>query len=169
MITTTTTEYTQYFTTKTRTSNKEKFIALVEDSPADLQDLVRDIHMNYFNGCLTNDWIFEIIYEAFEELEVDELDDITIETDAESKCAKWFYNNYFASDCCDEYIEEFGHEFIDTSTLISDGQWLAKNRIYDAVNDFINENKVSEALERECETFDQVKENYDELVDLGVM
>lgn len=130
-------EYSQYFETAKRI-NGDEFIRLTENVPKSLRNLIYNIHLHSFGGCLPNDWIYKIILEAFEELEIDSLEDINIEADPyNNDLANWLLNP-FSSEYCQEAQEE---GFVsDKSTIyerIGYGQELAKQRIYDTVNNFL--------------------------------
>jgi hypothetical protein len=117
-----------------------EFFRLKEDTPEGLRDLIRSIRFDHFGGCLPNDWIYEQISHAFDYFERGEdLDDFVVEADCyNSELYRWF-GEPFASDCCYEYQEEFGEDLAGVAvySMIASGQWLAKDRIYRAVSEFL--------------------------------
>lgn len=132
-------EASDYFRIGTRTTTNEKFVYLCDKAPQELQNLVFKIH-NIFD-CGTNDWIYDTIQQAFDELTENELDDIAIESDIyNSDLLKWLYENgnQFAIQCCDSWGQETGVQDADIIKQISGGQYLAMRAIYEAVNDFID-------------------------------
>lgn len=130
--------YAQFFETAKRVTNDEDFIRLNLAAPQKLHDLIKDIHFDHFDGCLPNDWIYQIALEAFEALENDDLEDITIESDIYNQdLAKWLLNP-FADEYCQEAQEEgLLPAFAGIYTIIGSGQILAKERIYHTVNAFL--------------------------------
>lgn len=137
-------KYSQYFITKPR-EDGVYFTLLREDRPEELQDFVRAVHMKHFGGCLPNDWIYETISHAFNQLEENKLENCCIEADFyNSNLYKWL-GEPFAQEYCNEVIQE---DLIpkekDIYSLISCAQYLAKERIYQAVNDFLKEEKHKE-------------------------
>lgn len=127
-------EYHLYFKRKHR-PNGDWFTLLSIDAPEELKQLVNNIHLKHFD-CLPNDWIYEQISNAFGELEHDKLEDITIESDCyNSGLYKWLAETYATT-----FIEEFAEEngsCNDIYHMIGAGQQLAKQRIYDLVNEFL--------------------------------
>jgi hypothetical protein len=130
--------YSTYFETRTR--DGKTFIACKDETPQEVKDLIRDIHFKCFNGCLPNNWIYQIIMEAFEELEDNDLDDITIESDPYYSQLNEWLTNPFAHEYCNQVIDEIP-DMKDIYQIIGFGQYLAKRAIYDAVNDFMQSNK----------------------------
>jgi hypothetical protein len=129
-------EYAKHFE-KAQRNNGVSFIKRKEDAPEDLEDLIREIHFDHFGGCLSNDWIYATILEAFEDLENDDLENITIEADPyHTQLYKWL-GEPFADELCQEAIDEGLSTGKGIYETIAVGQWLAKDRIYHAVNDFI--------------------------------
>ena len=134
-------DYSQYFETKTRKSTQEPFVCLKDEAPQELKDFVQQVHFNHFYKCLPSDWIYSAIWEAFDNLSMDDIDDITIEADPYySELYKWF-GEPFANEFCTECIEEGLIDPKNVYQIIASGQWLAKERIYHAVNDFIQQQK----------------------------
>jgi hypothetical protein len=130
-------DYEQFFTMSIRTDGNE-FIKLKDEAPEDLRYLVRQIHFDLFGGCLPNDWVYDTIHSAFNDLQHENLDNLTLEPDAYySKLYKWF-GEPFAHQYCNEAIDEIG-PFKNIYDAIGHGQYLAIERIYGQVNQFINE------------------------------
>ena len=128
-------DFIQYFTRGTRTDGKS-FYKCVEACPEELRDLIRHIHTEYF-GCLPNDWIYETIRDAFNELQDCSFDSLSLEPDCYySHLYAWFGEPY-AYEYCNEVLEETGYK--DIYAIISSAQYIAKERIYRAVEDFMNE------------------------------
>jgi len=132
--------YEQYFIKGART-NGEPYLFLHQETPDELRDLVQSIHFDHFFGCLSNDWIYQIIYESLafpdEEPEADIYN---------HELTQWLadWGNQFAIEYCNEAIEVMGCGVSDNIIgFISNGQLLAKQRIYDAVQEFINEHGES--------------------------
>jgi len=130
-------EYYKHFEAASR--GEKSFIKLKDNAPEELGELIREIHFNHFGKCLPNDWIYKTIMEAFEELEENSLVDITIEADVYyTDLYKWL-GEPFAHEFCNEAMEEAFCEKNEIYSIISAGQYLAKNVIYTSVNDFIHE------------------------------
>ena len=132
-------KYSQYFQSAVRTSTQKEFIKLKEDAPKELETLIREIHFRIFEGCLPNDWIYKTILEAFEELEENKLDEINIEADCYYNDLYTWLGEPFAHGICNEYLEEFAYKTTKIYELIASAQWLAKDKIYNAVNEFMEE------------------------------
>jgi hypothetical protein len=141
-------EYSSFFQMKTRPDGGE-FVCCTDDCPENVKDLIRDIHLDCFDGCFPNDWIYKIIVEAFEDVENGEdLEDVCLEPDCYYAGLNEWFNNPFASGICNEVIEQY---FLDHSLshvtykplktihdIISYAQCRAKRMIYDAVGKFID-------------------------------
>jgi|SRR6187551_992296 len=131
-------EFAQYFQRKTRVDGKQ-FSYLVDGAPQELQDLIRDIHLKDFGGCLPNDWIYHTIYYAFDELSRDNLENINIDGDwSDHLLIEWFMNPY-GGWICEQEREENNSDSLNIIGQISAGQIYAQQRIYNAVNEFIHE------------------------------
>lgn len=132
-------QYAQYFKTAKRTDGTV-FVNKTHDAPEDLIELIRSIHKDYFFDSIPNDWIYDQIYEAFCELSEYDIEDLALDPDIyNSQLYKWFGNSY-ADQYCAEYAEEIGfNQPKNIWDQIRGGQWLAKDRIYRAVSDFINQ------------------------------
>lgn len=112
-------------------------ISLKDSAPEELKHFVYQVHEAF--DSLPNDWIYCEIYNAFNKLANDSIDDINIEADAyHSDLYKWL-GEPFASSCIEDYMSDFSAKTTDIYEMIASGQWVAKNRIYQMVNDFINE------------------------------
>lgn len=139
-------DYRQYFIEKERTDGT-KYTYLKDGAPNELDDLIHDIHYQHFFKCLPNNWIYETIHLAFEELNLDSLENITIEADIwNHELTKWLYDNCntFAHEYCNEFLQEIyeGERYKrDLLQIISGGQRMAKERIYQAVNEWLEERK----------------------------
>ena len=132
---TTKTDYIKYFKVSKRATTGYEFIKLTDDAPENLKDLVRNIHLNF--GVLPNDWIYLIIMEAFEELEDNDIDKITIEADCYyHDLYKWF-GEPFAHALVNEYLSEIGSDCRNIYEIIGHGQSYCKDLIYNEVNNFI--------------------------------
>ena len=138
------TKYSDYFEAKTRV-NGEGFICLKDDAPNELRQLMLDIHVDHFFGALPNDWIYSIIFEAFEVLQDLDLekDEYPIESDIwNTDLFKWLcdYGNSFAAEYCNQFIADFvGNPEAHITTIISQGQYGAKFNIYHSVAEFLKE------------------------------
>lgn len=133
-------QWHEQFETRTRSDGKQ-FVCQTDDAHPMLQALMLDIH-NAFGGCLPNDWLYQETANAFYGFEVDgvDIEDLNVEPDIYySHLIEWLHNPY-ALDCCDEYQDELG---CDKSTGITEriscGQWLAKDRVWRMVWDFLQE------------------------------
>jgi hypothetical protein len=133
--------YTQYFENKTRNDGK-RFVCLKDDAPIELQNLIHDIHDGEFYGCLPNDWIYSMIWEAFSALKEDDIENVSYEADIYNHdLANWFAEN------CNQYANEISATLImddcfkpvSAVDLFSNTQYEAKRRIYYAVADFLKE------------------------------
>lgn len=138
-------EYRKYFETTFRADGIE-CMCKTDDHPEDLDNLIYSIHEEL--DAMPNDWIYRIILEAFEAMEEEDYtwEDCTIESDVyNSDLYKWFGEPYAPG-----FIEQYVTELSDTKdiwTMISGGQWLAMERIYQMVSDFINEPVADEVEE----------------------
>lgn len=129
-------EYAKYFQTKTRLMTQGKLICLVDEAPEDLSELIQWIHKSYFLGALPNDWIYSTIQDAFYDLQDNEFEDISIECDVyNNQLAEWLKEPY-ANEYCIQAAEELGAKN-NIFDAIGQGQSMAKQAIYDAVNEFI--------------------------------
>ncbi len=122
-------QYYKYFQSATRV-NGDEFFKLSDDAPQDLQDLVQSIHF----GALPNDWVYQVIMEAFEELSDNDLDDINMESDPYyHDLYKWFGQPFAHALCNEVMIVGFKNIY----EIIGFAQQQAKQRIYEAVNEYI--------------------------------
>ena len=128
-------DYCQYFKTKLRT-NGEPYVYCEHGTPEDVRELIYEIHKELYCG-FPNDWIYKEIYEAFEALEEDTLEDITLRPDDfESDLTKWLGES-FAPAMIAQAQEEVCNEAKDIWIIIGWGQWYAKDIIYRAVDLFL--------------------------------
>ena len=124
-------------------SDGTNFVHLIDSAPEALRELVRSIHFEHFFECFPNGWVYHTIYSAFEELALDDLDNITIEADIyNTELTTWLNDNcnLFAHEYCNEILEQ-GMQFKDIMGIISSAQQMAKTRIYESVNDFLCNHK----------------------------
>jgi hypothetical protein len=130
-------KYNDYFITKTRQDGK-RFVCLVDNHPAELKDLIREIHEHFFFNAFPNDWIYAVICEAFEAIELDG-ESYTVEPDI------YYYdlNKWIVEPFAHEYLNEAleNNTYKDFYILIQDAQEVAKQRIYTAVRIFLEEEK----------------------------
>ncbi len=134
-------EYSQYFEVANRPDGSS-FIRKTEGCPTVIDDLVCNIHFDYFDGCFPNDWIYQIILEAFEAFELgDDLEDICLEPDVYYVDLHRWLTNPFAHGLCDEVIQEYWHSptRLNFTDIISYAQVRAKRMIYDAVDEFLQQ------------------------------
>ena len=131
-------KYTDYFCLKNRENSN--IVCLNQNAPQELKDLVKDIHFDHFDRALPNDWIYSIIGEAFDALANDSIEDITVEADMHYHDLLAWLQNSFAADYCDE-VREDGLTNLETTfyEMVGMAQYMAKRRIYEAVDAFINE------------------------------
>ena len=133
-------KYGQYFEKKQRYDTGEVFVCLTANAPEELREFVHSVHKQFYD-CLLNHWIYYEILEAFEQLEENELEDISTEADHyHSDLYKWL-GEPFADEFCSEYMQDFSTP----KTIweaIEGGQYLARTQIYSAVNDFIQEGGI---------------------------
>ena len=135
--------YSDYFKSKERT-NGVKFWHLTDDAPSILNDFVHEIHKEISGGSFPIDWIYEQIAYAFEECEENDIDDITIEPDTYySDLYEWLKDGY-ARWYCDEAISEGFCDGKDMDKTVMAGNWLAKDRIYRMVADFLENNPLED-------------------------
>jgi hypothetical protein len=128
--------------------NGDTFVRKTDNTPIEFDNLIYDIHKSNFFGAMPNDWIYEIIKEAFEYMEGIDIDedtdvsDMNIESDIyDIDLYEWMKNNGYAQDYCDEYQDEF-HVDGQVKQLVRGGQWLAKKKIYEEVLEFIREEET---------------------------
>lgn len=125
--------YYKFFTKKERPDGKS-FVCCTDDVMSDLKDFVRKVHEE-FEESFPSDWLYEIIKEAFEDLENDSIDDITFEGDIyHNDLAEWLKERY-AQDFVNEAIAEFG--FKNVFDAIRAGQAIAKEKVYQMVEAFM--------------------------------
>lgn len=139
-------QYHNYFERRERVINKgsvdekiQPFYCCKEEAPQDLSDLIYNIHKEHFFGCFPCDWIYDTMHSAFLDLADNELDDCSIEADSYTyELWKWLGNSY-ASEFIAEAIEEglISEKESNIYNIISGGQWLAKKRIYEVVDEFM--------------------------------
>lgn len=88
-------------------------------------------------------WVDEIILDAIDDLYTNEvdIDDVNIEADPYySQLSKWL-NEDCALEFCDEAVDDgLTADRATIYDILSWGQWLAKDRIYHAVNGYLQEN-----------------------------
>lgn len=134
-------EYSKYLVTKER-DNGVKFFCCSDDAPEYINDLVQGVHFDLFDGCAPNDWIYEQIVHALDELEdKEDLEDITVEADIYySDLYRWLQNR-FASWCCDDAVAEGFADGKEIDKTLQAGNWLAKDRIYRYVAEWIQERR----------------------------
>lgn len=135
--------YTKYFVTAQRADTAERFTKLTDDTPEDLKQLVYEIHDHF--DAMPNDWIYETIDSAFDELSRDSLDNCSIEPDCyNGELYKWL-GNPFAQGLCNEAMEE---GICDPKQgiygIISEGQSIATRQIYELVNNFLEDKENEE-------------------------
>jgi hypothetical protein len=141
--------YSQYFTTKERPSG-EKFVFLKDEAPESLESMMIDIHFDYFDGCLLNDWIYRETSYAFERLEEYESESdyeravCEIEPDVYTNDLIEWLKNPYATDYCNEELQE-GHKPDSLENLISTAQVRAKERIYYSVWIFLQKQRGENA------------------------
>ena len=128
--------YSQHFQLKER-PNGESFICLKDDAPIELREFVQAVHFDYFDGCLPNDWIYETIHDAFEILEVENLDNVNIEGDPYYNNLRKWLENPFAHEYCNQVMSEVSYNYFFDIILTAQGE--AKRTIYSAVNNFLME------------------------------
>lgn len=133
-------QYAECFHIKNRVNGSN--YTTVDEIP-ELKRFIQIVHEHEFYKSLPNDWIYRIIADAFFELANDDLDEINIEPDVYySDLYKWFGESY-ADQFCNEYLELYPASK-DIWKTIAGGQWMAKDRIYHLVNDFLQENATDE-------------------------
>jgi hypothetical protein len=130
----------EYFERRKR-NNGDYFYCLTEGAPDELCNLVRDdIHRQLCEEPIPNDWLYETIAEAFEALEDDDIEDVSIESDVyDSMLLDWMKESY-AQEFCIEAEEELGESHGDILAKIGYGQWFLKTRIYEKVDKFMKNN-----------------------------
>jgi hypothetical protein len=138
--------YSQYFEKAFRhvgeKEDPKSFIRLKDDAPSSLKSFIRDIHFRQFEGALPNDWIYATILEAFEMIQDEDnsLEDINIEADPYYYDLWQWLGEPFAHGICNEYLEEYAPKTQRIYELIAGGQWLAMDKIYREVAEFLEVN-----------------------------
>lgn len=118
----------------------QTFYVCKDDCPAVLQDFVYRVHKEYFESCLPNDWVYDTIHSAFLDLADNELDDIHLEADPYySQLYEWFGNPYADYYCERVIADRLAHIDRGIYDIIGWAQWQAKQNIYYAVNEFMQE------------------------------
>jgi hypothetical protein len=138
-------DYTKFFTTAKRRDMGLSFTKCTDDAPQKLNDLVRKVH-GYFD-CMPNDWIYENIAEAFDWLATDKLEDVNMEADIYYHELNTWLNNPYAAGLCDEVMQEDRYDRF--YSAIECAQIRAKYMIYEAVNEFLQEESAEEEAEEE--------------------
>lgn len=129
--------YYKYFMMAKRTRGQSYF-KCTEDAPDDLKDLIRAIHGLF--DCMPDDWIYEQIWEAFDDLDTNFIEDIHNEPHPYlSELYAWLGEPY-ARHLCDQVIGE-GWRLEGIYEIIEEAQVRAKDIIYRAVDDFIKGSK----------------------------
>jgi hypothetical protein len=101
------TKYQEFFAYRKR-NDETKYWCLEDGAPSELRDLVYEIHYQIFEGCLPNDWVYDVISQAINELEDNgnDLDDINIECDCYyGQLYKWLGHS-FSHGFCNKAVEE---------------------------------------------------------------
>lgn len=133
-------QYSQYFTSAKRVDTDKHFIKCKDEAPEELRDFIREVHFEYFEKCLPNDWIYQTILEAFENLEENNIDDLNIEPDCYySELYEWLGNPFAHGFCNEGLLLLDGCNAPDIYQVIGQGQALAKEEIYRAVNEFLSD------------------------------
>lgn len=129
-------KYKDYFATKARACG-HLFVYNIDDTPQELKDFVKYVHMKIFNESLPNEWLYQIIDEAFHNLAIDALENCTIEADIYNyDLIEWLKNSY-APECCNGASRDGLSNHDDIINIISCGQYLAKETIYALVSEFL--------------------------------
>jgi hypothetical protein len=131
--------YLEFFETKTRCDGTN-FTCLTDGAPGELHELICSIHLDDFCGALPNDWIYSEIRGAFEALMKDSRENVSIEADVFNNDLIDWLKNPFALDFCDEAKSQgLVGEDVGLLDWITYGQFVAKECIYDRVNEFVKE------------------------------
>lgn len=133
--------YTKYFTNKVRDNGKE-FYCLKDGAPIEIQELIRAIHFDIFEGAMPNDWVYATIMEAFEDITDNDSYDINdlITTDIyNSDLFQWLQDCPYSQCFCDEALQEGWLQGKGLTDIIQGGQYIAKERIYRMVAEFLEE------------------------------
>jgi len=134
-------KYSEYFTHKKRNDGLD-FICLVDGAPQELEKLMYSIHKDHFDYTLPDDWIYENVYDAFEALETgDDFDSVlqSLEPDIYNVDLCEWLKCGFAQGYCNESLEESEHKNI--MQAVQAGNYRAKEVIYFAVRDFLDDQK----------------------------
>jgi len=134
------TDYTEFFQLKNRTDGTQ-FVCLIGQAPSELQDLIRKVHFDLFDNSLPNDWIYSVIHDALGDLLHDHRDDILIEPDCYYHDLYKWLGEPFAHGLCNEALDM--GSCTDIYNIIGVAQCTAKEMIYDAVAEFLQEQKES--------------------------
>lgn len=126
-------DYIEYFERGVRKDTGQPYYFLKEEAPEDLKELIYEIHKDF--DSLPNDWIYEQIREAFQDLKMDDLDNCLIEADVyDNDLYKWL-GEPFADGLCNECLESGNIKSI--WSVVAVAQYLCKKQIYEAVDAFI--------------------------------
>lgn len=136
--------YGQYFIGAKRSDDK-MFYHLKEGSPQELSTFINVVHRDCFDVVFPNDWIYEQIMDAFEELAENDLDDIELRSDDYTHDLLAWLQNSYALEEINECRQELGQENLKILDQIGWGQWYAKKKIYEAVNEFIEQDNEEES------------------------
>lgn len=150
-------EWEQFFVSKARPS-LDRFICLKDDKPKVLYDFVYTVHDEF--GALPNDWIYKIMSEAFDAAcECADLGGWEVYADdCHSDRYKWLDERYaddFIAQAVDEGLVSCGER--DIWEIVAAGQYMAKRRIYDLVEEFLGRNSV-EYLNTEIEELKYIQD-----------
>jgi hypothetical protein len=137
--------YSDYFKQKERTDGVT-FWHLTDDAPEILSDFVHDVHKEVGGSSMwAHDWVHEQIAYAFDECAENDIDDITIEPDPYySDLYEWLKDGY-ARSYCEEAIREGICDGKDMDKTVMAGNWLAKDRIYRLVGEFLEKNPLTDS------------------------
>lgn len=126
-------KYYKFFERKYRGEDNCIFV-LTDEAPIDLVEFMKNLHDG--KSLVPNDWLYAMAYEAFLDLHIDDIDHASVEPDPyHSQLISWL-SNEFAADYCTEVMNSYG-PFESFWDLVGYSQWIAKQAIYERVDQFI--------------------------------
>ena len=129
-------KYSEFFELTKNPRTLISMCVLKSDAPKELHQLIEAIHSNCFDGAMPHDWIYETIRDAFETLEEDDFDNVSIEADTYYHQLHDWLAVPGAQRYCDE-ATEMG-KFKGIYEIIAAGQAHARWTVYSEVNQFLD-------------------------------
>jgi hypothetical protein len=134
-------KYNQFFEVATR-KDGTNFVRHTNNAPEYLKEFVQKVHQELECG-LPNDWIYNEISNAFDAIEIDELEETPFNPDEYTHQLFEWAKSGWAQYMIQLYNDNIHHSK-DMMEQIQNGQWYAADRIFHLVKEFIEENEEEE-------------------------